>query len=87
MDGVKKDRESKQLYQDPAYKLDDIINGISHLKSQCEGNFNLPPPKKEASPDVNMEDADKKDGDKKAEENGKPAAEDAEMKNEEKPAK
>ena len=86
MEGVKKDRESKQLFEDPAYKLDDIINCISDLKTECEKIFSLPPPKKETVPDAKMEgDDDKKEEKAPTAENGKPQ-EDAEMKNEEKPA-
>jgi len=84
MDGVKKDRESKQLFEDPAYKLDDVINCISNLKSETEGIFSLPPPK-EKSPDAKMDGDDEKKEEKPAEEADK-GKEDVEMKNEEKPA-
>lgn len=77
MDGVKKDRESKQLYEDPAYILDDVINTISNLKRECEGIFSLPPPVEKKTDDVKMDDAEK------PAENGE---KDVEMKNEEKPA-
>lgn len=60
MDGVKADRAAKQLFQDPAYNLDQIINGLSALKKETEGIFNLPPPKPkvEEKADENMKPED-----------------------------
>ena len=58
---MKKDKESKQLFENPSYNLDAIIKTIENLKKECENIFNLPPPvEKTKSPDVKMEDAEKK---------------------------
>ena len=78
MQDVKADREAKQLYQDPAFNLDAIINKLNLLKSETEAIFNAPPPKEE-KPDESMKD-ESKEGEAKGEE-----AKDAEMKNEEAP--
>ena len=67
---VQADRAAKQLHENPAFNLDQIISTVSLLKSETEAVFaSVKPPKKE---------------EKLAEEEKKP--EDAEMKNEEKPA-
>ena len=70
MDGVKADRAAKQLFQDPAYNLDQIINGLNALKKETEAIFNLPPPKPKAE-DVKME------GEENAKENGSAENKDA----------
>ena len=64
---VKADKAAKELYQDPAYTLDQIIAAIEVCKRETEAIFNLPPPAAEAG-----------SSEKKAE-----APADAEMKNEE----
>lgn len=72
---VKADRESKQLYENPAFTLDQIISTLSLLKSETDAIFSkvkapkAEEPKKEEKP----EEAEAKQ-------------EDAEMKNEEKAA-
>jgi hypothetical protein len=66
--GVKADRAAKELYQNPAYTLDQIIGAIESCKRDTEAIFNQAPPKPEVTSDK-----------KQAED----AAPDAEMKNEE----
>jgi hypothetical protein len=75
--GVKADRASKQLHQDPAYTLDQIINAIEKCKRETEAIFNLPPPK--SKPEESTADS----GEKKTEADAKAPEADAEMKNEE----
>lgn len=79
--GVKKDKESKQLHENPAYTLDQIISAIETCKRKTEAIFNLPPPKKEAT--TAEKTAEAGSSEKKAE----AAPADAEMKNEEEPKK
>ena len=64
MDGVKADRAGKQLFQDPAYTLDQILTTFNLVKSETDAIFNAPPPKpKEEKKDEKMEDAtEKKEG-------------------------
>ena len=45
MADVKADRDSKQLYQDPAFSLDKIISDLNLLKKETDAIFNAPPPK------------------------------------------
>lgn len=65
MGKVKADKESKQLYQDPAYGVDGVIAHLNLLKSETEAIFSAPPPKKEepaaANQPMSEEDA-KKEG-------------------------
>lgn len=69
---VKADKASKQLHENPAYTLDQIIAAIESCKRETENIFNLPPPKKEEpKPEAGSSE-------KKAEE----APADAEMKDE-----
>ena len=87
IDGVKADRAAKQLFQDPAYNLDQIINGLAALKKETESIFNLPPPKpkteEKPATDEKMEDASKENGAAAEEKKEEPAeAKDAEMKDE-----
>lgn len=44
---VKTDKESKQLFQDPAFGIEGITAHLNLLKSETEAIFNAPPPKKE----------------------------------------
>lgn len=70
------DRASKQLYQDPAYTLDQIIETLRLLKSETESIFaKVKPP----APEKPAEDAKMESEEPKPEEN-------AEMKSEEQPA-
>ena len=73
---VKADKAAKQLHEDPAYTLDQIIAAIETCKRETEAIFNLPPPKP-ASPEKKAEEAGSSE--KKAE--TAPEA-DAEMKDE-----
>lgn len=58
---MKKDCESKQKYEDPAYNLDQIISTLDKTKRDTEAIFNLPPPKREPEPTAAATDsADKK---------------------------
>ena len=68
---VKADKASKQLYENPAYTLDQIIAAIESCKRETENIFNLPPPPKVEKPEAGSSE-------KKAEE----APADAEMKDE-----
>lgn len=82
-DNVKKDRESKQLYENPAFNLNQIISTASLLKSEAEAVFAaVKPPAPKVEEPVKAEDAKMEDAEKPAEET-KP--EDAEMKDEAKP--
>lgn len=91
MEGVKKDRESKQLFEDPKYNLDGIIHTLTTLKKQTDAIFNKPPPKREEpkDADANKENenddkkADEKQADEKAEEKQAEKPVDTEMTNEE----
>ena len=47
MGKVKTDKESKQLYQDPAFGIDGVVAHLNSLKNETEAIFNAPPPKKE----------------------------------------
>ena len=67
---VKADKASKQLYENPAYTLDQIIAAIESCKRETENIFNLPPPK--------VEKPEAGSSEKKAED----APADAEMKDE-----
>lgn len=76
-DGVKADRAAKQLFQDPKYTLDQIIDTLTLLKAESESIFAaVKPPKKEEAPkeDVKMDESKPADDQKPA---------DAEMNNEE----
>lgn len=64
---VKADRAAKQLHENPAFKLDEIINILDDTKKQTDGIFNLPPPKpkeekkeEDKKEDVPMDGADEK---------------------------
>jgi hypothetical protein len=66
MAGVKADQESKQLYQDPSFSLDQIINTLNLLRKETEAIFNAPAPKadeqmKDESKSEKKEEEDKKD--------------------------
>jgi len=67
---VKADKASKQLYENPAYTLDQIIAAIESCKRETENIFNLPPPKVE-KPEAGS-----------SEKKGEDAPADAEMKDE-----
>ena len=86
IEGVKADRAAKQLFEDPAYNLNQIINGLAALKKETEGIFNLPPPKpkvQEPAPtDEKMEDANKENGATEEKKEEAAAAENTEMKDE-----
>ena len=60
MNGVKADRAAKQLFEDPAYNCDQIINTMSSLKYDTEQIFNLPPPKTEFEQAVKQEEEAKR---------------------------
>ena len=92
MEGVKADRASKQLHEDPLYNLDGIILTLSTLKKETETIFNRPPPKPEEPPaaekDANMKEENAAEGEKKPADGAAGATEenkaaDADMKNEE----
>ena len=69
---MKADRAAKQLFQDPKYTLDQIIDTLTLLKAESESIFAaVKPPKKE---DVKMDESKPADDQKPA---------DAEMNNEE----
>lgn len=71
-EGVQSDRQKKQLFENPAFSLDQIISTLSLLKSETESIFqSVKPPK--------VEEPKKEE----AQENGQPEGKDAEMKNEE----
>ena len=61
MEGVKADRAAKELYQDPAYTCDQIINTMNGLKKETEDIFNLPPPKPKEEPKPEEKEGDKKE--------------------------
>lgn len=88
-EGVQADREAKQLHENPAYNLDQIISMIDKTKRDTEAIFNLPPPKPETK---KAEDSTADSGEKKQEASptneakAQEPAGDAEMQNEEKPA-
>lgn len=44
IDKVKADKAAKELHQDPAFTLDQIISTLNLVKKETEGIFNLPPP-------------------------------------------
>jgi hypothetical protein len=48
---VKADKAAKQLHENPAYTLDQIIAAIDSCKRETENIFNLPPPKVEKKPE------------------------------------
>ena len=58
---VKADRAAKELYQDPAFKLDDVIHNNTYLKKEVDLIFNAPPPKpkEEKKEDEKMADESK----------------------------
>lgn len=94
MGKVRADKESKQLFQEPAYGIDGVVAHLKLLKSETEAIFNAPPPKKEEPKPEGKSAEGKKEGDGQADppKDGeqKPAAdgegegikEDVEMKNE-----
>merc|ERR1712146_484563 len=47
---VKADKESKQLYQDPAFGIDGIGAHLKSLNAETEAIFNIPPPKPKEEP-------------------------------------
>jgi len=85
MEGVKADKNAKQLHEDPAYNLDGIILTLETLKKETQAIFDRPPPKAEEP----AKDAEMKDAPAEGEANADAAATDdkkegdAEMKNEE----
>ena len=75
MEGVKADRASKQLYQDPAFSLDHILTTLNLTKSETDAIFNAPPPKpKEEKKDEKMEDVSEKKEEAVPEANGQAAS-------------
>jgi len=77
VEAVKADQAAKKLTEDPAFSLDQIINGLAALKAQTDAIFNLPPPadKKEEKKDEKMEDEEKKPEEKAPETDAKMADE------------
>lgn len=89
---VKAEQESKKLYEDPSFSLDQIDSVLINTKKETEAIFNLPPPKpkvEEPKKDVPMEESKPSEGaDEPPAMEEQPAAEepkkdDAEMTNEE----
>jgi hypothetical protein len=78
--GVKADRDSKKPYENPAYKLEQIIESIDSTRRDTETIFNMPAPIKTS--ERKAEDSTADSGERKAEKQTAPDA-DAEMKVEE----
>ena len=67
MGKVRSDKESKQLFQDPAYGIDGVVAHLKLLRSETEAIFSAPPPKKEEPKPEEKSAEGKTEGDQKAE--------------------
>lgn len=77
MGKVKADKESKQLFQEPAYGIDGVVAHLKLLKAETEAIFNAPPPKKEEPKPESKSAEGKKEGDAAEPAPANAAAEDA----------